>query len=270
MVKKKLRVAILDLNNNETNRGIGYIKRKVESYGDQFEWTLFDVRHKFEIADLSFDVYVSSGGPGSPFDFTGGWNEKYFSLLNDIVNFNASALENTKKHVFFICHSFQIACQFFKVGTITQRPSKSFGTFPCYRTALGAKDDMLKNLKSPFWIADFRDWQVLNTHPEIFDQKGYRLLAREMPQPNHSERAIMAVRFSDTIVGTQFHPEADAEGMLVYFQLPDRKETIVKNFGMRRYNAMVRDLADKSKIEKTFKTILPEFLENAIEKIRKK
>ena len=99
LLKKKLRVAILDLNNNEINRGIGYIKRMVESYGDQFEWTLFDVRYKFEIADLNFDVYVSSGGPGSPFDFTGGWNEKYYSLLNDIVNFNASASENTKKQI---------------------------------------------------------------------------------------------------------------------------------------------------------------------------
>ncbi len=263
-MKNTLRVAILDLNNNETNRGIGYIKHSIESYGDKFEWTLFDVRHKLEIADLNFDVYVSSGGPGSPFDFSGSWNVKYFSLLSDIVSFNATASEKTKKHVFFICHSFQIACQFFKVGTITARNSKSFGTFPCYRTAQGAKDDLLKNLNNPFWIADFRDYQVLNTHPEVFEEKGFKLLAREMPQTDKSERAIMAIRFSDTIVGTQFHPEADAKGMLTYFQLPDRKETIVKNFGMRRYNTMVRDLADKTKIESTFNTVLPYFFDNAL------
>ncbi len=263
----KLRVAILDLNNNETNRGIGYIKRMIESYDAQLEWTLFDVRHKFEIADLNFDIYISSGGPGSPFDFTGDWNLKYFSLLTEIVSFNASAPENKKKHIFFICHSFQIACQFFKIGTISARSSKSFGTFPCYRTSLGVKDDLLNNLNNPFWIADFRDWQVLNTHPEVFEQNGFKLLAREMPQRDKAERAMMAIRFSDTIIGTQFHPEADAEGMLAYFQLPDRKETIVKNFGLRRYNVMVRDLADKNKIEATFKTILPWFLENAVKKI---
>jgi len=85
-----------------------------------------------------------------------------------------------------------------------------------------------------------------------------------MPQTDKSERAIMAIRFSDTIVGTQFHPEADAKGMLTYFQLPDRKETIVKNFGMRRYNTMVRDLADKTKIESTFNTVLPYFFDNAL------
>ena len=48
-MKKPLRVAVLDLNNNVQNRGIPYIRRIIESYGDFFTYDVFDVRHKLEI-----------------------------------------------------------------------------------------------------------------------------------------------------------------------------------------------------------------------------
>jgi GMP synthase-like glutamine amidotransferase len=42
-------------------------------------------------------------------------------------------------------------------------------------------------------------------------------LEKERPHVN-LERAIMAIRFSKEVFGTQFHPEADGEGMLRYLQ----------------------------------------------------
>ena len=91
-MENKLRVAILDLNNNVVNRGIPYIKAMVESFSDEMTYEVFDVRHKLEIPDTSFDIYISSGGPGSPFDFTGGWDKAYFSrspilgLMMSVIN----------------------------------------------------------------------------------------------------------------------------------------------------------------------------------------
>ena len=194
-----MKVAILDLNNNVTNRGIGYIKKLVESYGDALSYDVFDVRHKNEIPSLDYDIYISSGGPGSPYDYTGGWDTKYFELIENLYQYNrgrldgwsVSQLENVvpsavgyhlpekekksyqrtnqpsdqptpPKFVFFICHSFQLACLHFKIGTVSERlHGQSFGTFPCYRTPVGARDKYLKLLDNPFWIADFRDWQVV-------------------------------------------------------------------------------------------------------------
>jgi homoserine O-succinyltransferase len=38
---------------------------------------IFDVRSKNEVPDLSYDAYISSGGPGSPIDSAGSiWEEK--------------------------------------------------------------------------------------------------------------------------------------------------------------------------------------------------
>ena len=74
----------------------------------------------------------------------------------------------------------------------------------------------------------------------------------------------MAIRFSDEMFGTQFHPEADADGMLMHFHETERKAQVVNNHGEERYNQMIQDLSDQSKINHTHKVILPAFLTNAI------
>jgi homoserine O-succinyltransferase/O-acetyltransferase len=272
-MNKPLRVAILDLNNNVPNRGITYLKRLIESYNELLTYEIFDVRFKNEIPDTSFDVYISSGGPGSPFDFTGGWDKPYFDLLQQlwIINSNPSPSNrdaNTvtePKFVFFICHSFQLACQHFKVGSIKQRITRSFGTFTCNKTEFGRDELYFAGLPDPFWIADFRDWQVINADKLYMAERGFEILALEKERPHiNLPRAIMAIRFSEYFFGTQFHPEADAEGMMTYFHDTERKAQIIKDYGEERWLSMIADLADDKKINLTHRTILPNFLNDAI------
>jgi GMP synthase-like glutamine amidotransferase len=262
-MKENIRVAILDLNNNVVNRGIPYIKKMVEGFHLPYE--IFDVRHKFEIPDLSFDIYISSGGPGSPFDFEGGWDKAYFGLIDKIWQHNNDPSVDNKKYVFFICHSFQLACQYFKIGEITKRKSKSFGTFPCSKTDEGMHEPYFERLPEPFYIADFRDFQVINPDESELKKQGFEILALEKERPKIDlPRAIMAIRFSDEMIGTQFHPEADAPGMLTYLQEPERRAHILKEHGMEKYEQMLEDLEDSTKIDLTNKTIIPAFLNDAI------
>jgi GMP synthase-like glutamine amidotransferase len=264
-MKKPLRVALLDLNNNVQNRGIPYIRRMIESYGDLLTYDIFDVRHKLEIPDLSYDIYISSGGPGSPFDFEGGWDKGYFNLLQLLQSYNQDPSVSAKKYVFFICHSFQLACQHFKTGTIKRRVTRSFGTFPCFLTEDGKKEAAFQGLPNPFWIADFRDWQVVNADKNQLDAHGFKILALEKDRPHvNLPRAIMAIRFTEEMIGTQFHPEADAEGMYSYFNEPERKAQVVKDYGEERYAEMLEDLKDAHKINLTHKTILPNFLSHVV------
>jgi homoserine O-succinyltransferase/O-acetyltransferase len=264
-MKKKLRVAVLDLNNNVANRGIPYIRRMVESYGEALSYDVFDVRHKLELPDLSYDIYISSGGPGSPFDFEGGWNTGYFNLIQLLESYNKDPSVSKKKYVFFICHSFQLACQHFKVGTIKRRVTRSFGTFPCFLTPEGDAESAFDGLPNPFWIADFRDWQVVNADKNQLEEQQMTILALEKERLHvNLPRAIMAIRFTKEMIGTQFHPEADAEGMYSYFNDPERKAQVVKDYGEDRYLEMLADLKDDDKINLTHKTILPNFLNNAM------
>jgi homoserine O-succinyltransferase/O-acetyltransferase len=267
-MNKKLRVAVLDMNNNVVNRGIPYIKKMLDSYANDLSYQVFDVRHKLEIPNMDFDVYISSGGPGSPFDFEGGWDKAYFQLIQNLWQHNNDPSVQNKKYVFFICHSFQLACQYFKIGEITQRRSKSFGTFPCFKTTEGEDEFIFARLPNPFCIADFRDWQVINPVMSNIEKQGFNILALEKERPHVDlPRAVMAIRFSEEMIGTQFHPEADADGMLSYFQEPERRKHIIEVHGIGRYEQMLSDLEDDDKIDLTHRTILPTFLNDAIEQL---
>ena len=78
------------------------------------------------------------------------------------------------------------------------------------------------------------------------------------------ERAIMAVRFNDHFLGTQFHPEADATGMGMYLQREDKKQTVIENHGEPKWQSMVEHLQDPEKIMWTYEHVLPNFLNLAI------
>lgn len=262
----KLRLAILDLYDGTANQGMRCIQDIVSRYKHLMDWEIFDVRAKAEIPNLDFDIYISTGGPGSPLEGDGIWDEQYYRWLNEVWEWNQ--YEDMKKHVFLICHSFQMACDHFQLGRIAPRRSMSFGTFPVHQTDTGVVDPIFEGLPIPFWAADFRRWQFIEPNPQRFQELGAEILALEKIRPHVPlERAIMAVRFSSEIIGTQFHPEADAEGMLVHFQEEERKFNIIEEHGEAKFKRMIRDLSDPEKIAKTNATILPNFLNRAIEQL---
>ncbi|MCC7506927.1 MAG: GMP synthase, partial [Saprospiraceae bacterium] len=65
----------------------------------------------------------------------------------------------------------------------------------------------------------------------------------------------------------QFHPEADPAGLLNYFVEEERTLAIVEEHGEGRYDRMIRDLANPQKIQRTFETIIPNFLDHALEQL---
>lgn len=259
-----LRAALLDMYNGESNRGIPMLKSILGKYSEQLEYDHFDVRAKCEIPDLSYHIYLFSGGPGDPLESGGQWQEPFFKLIEDLWQHNRHQTAD-KKHCFFICHSFQMACHHFRLGEVTQRFKMSFGTYPVYKTHDGKLEPFFEKLPDPFYIADFRRYQVINPQQKRLVEMGAHILCLEKLRPHvHYERAVMAVRFSPEMIGTQFHPEADPDGLLQNFLEEDRKKSIVEEHGESRYNRMLRDLANPQKIQLTFETLIPAFLDNAV------
>lgn len=266
---QKTRLAILDMYDNEPNQGMRAIKQIVGRFEGQLDWQLFNVRAKAEVPGMDFDIYISTGGPGSPHDGDGHWDVKYFDWMETVWNWNQIP-GNPKKHVFFICHSFQMACIHFKIGQVTRRRSKSFGTFPVHKTDMGVADPLFDGLPNPFYIADFREWQVVQPDETQLEELGAEILCLEKIRPYVPlERAIMAIRFSDEIFGTQFHPEADPEGMLQHFMDPERRRVIIEEHSEAKYYEMIEHLRDADKIELTHNIILPLFLSRAIRAARR-
>lgn len=273
MESNKVRVAVIDLYNNEENQGLRCIKDLlIQSNGlynnIPVDYKFFDTRYSGSAPDSSYDIYISSGGPGSPWDGEGTkWESKYFSLMDAVWGHNQKS--GNKKHAFFICHSFQIMARYFKIADVIARNSKSFGVMPVHKTADGEKDFLLEGLAEPFYGADFREWQVVNPDKKIFDELGAKTLCLEKERPHIPlERAMMAIRINNEFVGTQFHPEADAASMQHHLFQPERKEHVISKYGEGKYNEML-DLLDRPDgMLMTQKTVLPNFLKHAIGELR--
>lgn len=267
--RNKIRVAVIDMNNGVTNQGMRGIQEVLSRYQKEMSvelsYEVFDLRQKGEIPDIGYDIYISSGGPGSPFDGEGQkWENDFFALLSDIESFNASN-EHQKKHAFLICHSFQMACRKFGVGKVIRRRSTAFGIFPIYLTEEGEDEMVFHGLPNPFYTVDSRDWQVINPEDVFFSNTEAQVLALEKERPHVDlERCVMAIRFTKEIIGTQFHPEADPVGMKLYLLQEDKKKAIIENHGEEKYLDMLESVDDPNRITLTRNVILPNFLNEAL------
>lgn len=261
----RLRLAILDLYNGIPNQGMRCIRQIAEQFSDTIDYTVYDVRVDGAVPDLSYDIYISSGGPGDPRsgEGEGGWQETWNGWLDSVFAYNRDARQ--PKFVFLICHSFQMATHYFDLAEVTARKSISFGTFPVHTTEFGDRDVLFEDLDDPFYAADFRRFQAIQPNNERLAALGAKVLCLEKIRPHVDlERAIMAIRWSDEIVGVQFHPEADPEGMLAHFSRPDIKLEVIGEHGRDKWLQMMEDLSDPARITMTHDHIIPGFLRRAI------
>ena len=272
--KKSIRIAILDMNEGFINQSMRCIREILNQFGENnqldLSWDEFEVRLEKQVPDLSYDIYISSGGPGSPLESEGSqWEKVYFSWLDKVERWNNNAAHVQKKQVFFICHSFQLVCRHYKIAKITKRKSTAFGVFPTHLLVDGKNETIFEGLKDPFYSVDSRDYQVTEPNHNKLHKMGASILAIEKDRPHVPlERAVMAIRFNENMIGTQFHPEADAIGMSLHLQTEEKKNTVIENYGIEKWQSMIDHLNDPEKIMWTYAHILPNFLYHAVESLQ--
>ena len=264
-MRHPVRMAILDMNNNHDNMGIASIKRIADRFAI-IEYEVFDVRYKKEIPGSDFDIYISSGGPGDPLEYEGGWESGYYDLMDELWQHNLQRDE--KKYVFFVCHSFKMICNHLRIGSVTLREKESFGIVPVDKTAEGKKEALFMELNSPFYGADFRKYQVVFPDRQRLDELDAVIMAIERAEGvSEDKKALMAVRFSNEWFGTQFHPEAHPDGMVHYLRRQEKKDMILKLWGLHTYEEMMHNAIHPERLANTRDHILPGFLRNAVDHI---
>ena len=148
MTHQLIKIAILDMYNGEPNQGMRCIIDIVNRFNHLAVFKIFDVRGKSELPEINkYDIYISSGGPGNPLEGDGNWDLKYYDFIDQLVTWNKE--KAPKKHVLFICHSFQMACKHFGLAEITKRKETSFGVMTVHKTKEGQIDSILEGLADP-------------------------------------------------------------------------------------------------------------------------
>lgn len=268
--KQTVHIAILDLYEGHENQGMRGIREILNQYGEMNHLNIvskeFDVRLKNELPDTSYDIYINTGGPGSPVESEGlTWDTLYFQWLTKMEDWNNDPANIQKKFIFFICHSFQLACRHFKIAQLTKRKSTAFGVFPVHLLEDGKNEPVFEGMPDPFYAVDSRDYQVVQPDRNRLQELGAKILCIEKERPHVPyERALMGVRFTDHFIGTQFHPEADAIGMTIHLKTEKRKKVVIDNYGFSKWESMIERLNDPDKILWTHDHILPNFLQIAL------
>ena len=274
MSKGAINIAVIDLYDGQPNQGLRSLRDLLQQAGGNRPETgqafkFFEARSRGELPDTNYDIFISSGGPGSPYDGQGlSWEKNYFNLLNRIYTHNQNC-NPLKKYVFFICHSFQMMVRFFDLAEVVKRHSKAFGIFTVHKTEAGQVDPLFQGLADPFYAADFRNWQVIQPNHRRLEALGAKILCKEKIRPHVPyERAVMAVRLSPEMVGTQFHPESDLASIQWHLNHPDRKNGIIQRWGMDKYRELQRLAKDAEALERTRRNIIPGFIDSACRALR--
>ena len=269
MSTRIIKIALLDMYNGIPNQGMRCIIDVINRFSPVVSFEIFDVRLKCELPEIKkFDIYISTGGPGNPLLGDGEWDKKYYEFIDSLTKWNTE--NSVKKHVLFICHSFQMACLHFGLATVTKRNDTSFGVMTIHKTKEGLTDPLFEGLADPFYGIDSRDYQVVQPKLSVFAKKGAKIISLEKIRDNvQYERAIMAVRFTDYFVGTQFHPEADPISFVSHLRNKEAKEKIKNMKGKKKFRNMLEDLMDDDKIYRTNETLIPNFLKIAINDLMK-
>lgn len=268
--KRQVKVAILDLYEGKPNQGMRCIRTILKDWSESSDVNIivheFDVRLKNELPDTSFDIYISTGGPGDPLiSRFEDWDIAWCRWLDKMERWNNNPSTSQKKHVFFICHSFQLASRYFNVGLVSKRKSTAFGVFPVHMLEAGQDEPVFDGLRDPFYAVDSRDYQVIQPNHDLLSKIGAQILCIEKSRPHVPyERAIMGMRFNEYMIGTQFHPEADAPGMSMYLQTEEKRKTVIESHGEDKLRSMLIHLEDPDKIMWTYAHILPNFLNQCI------
>jgi len=272
MCKGTVNIAVIDLYDGRPNQGLRCLRDLLTQAGDKrsgVAFDFFDTRNGGELPDIHYDIFISSGGPGSPYDGQGrAWEKNYFNLVDRIYAHNQNC-NPQKKYFFFICHSFQMMVRFFDLAEVVIRHSKAFGIFPIHKTTAGRADPLFQGLADPFYGGDFRNWQVIQPNHQQLKSLGAKILCMEKIRPYVPyERAVMAMRLSAEMVGTQFHPESDPASMQWHLHHPAEKNRIIERWGMAKYRQMQYLADDADAVVRTRRIIIPGFINSACRALR--
>jgi homoserine O-succinyltransferase len=266
---RPLRLCIIDMNNAHVNQAMRCLRGLAATFFEQVarknpglacELVEVSPRDTAEPVPRDCDLYLSSGGPGSPFDGDGqGWFDDYGRFSDQVVE---SAVRGgaDQRALFAICYSFEMVVRHFAVAHVGPRAERKFGVMPIYTTAEGQRHPLLAAFGDRLFAFEHRNWEAIDLDEQRLHALGGRLLARESRDGVSKGRALLALEVAPGVEAVQFHPEADRPGVMNWVARPEQAAAFKATYGEVTYQAMLRTLDDPRRLARTFALVIPGWL----------
>jgi homoserine O-succinyltransferase/O-acetyltransferase len=266
---RPFRLCIVDMNDGHVNQAMRCFRsiaarffQRVTEANPGVECKLVEVspRNTEDDVPRDCDLYLSSGGPGSPFDGDGKqWPNRYYRYLDDVVE-AAEEGGADQKALFAVCYSFEMIIRHFKIAEMKPRAERKFGVMPVYTTPEGQEHPLLAPFADRLFAFEHRNWEAIDLDTRKLAALGGQLLARESRDGVSKGRAVLGVDVTSGIEAVQFHPEADRAGVVSWVSRPDQAAAFKATYGEVTYAAMLRTLDDPRRLARTYALVIPGWL----------
>lgn len=264
---RPLRVCLIDMNNGHENQAIRCFRSLISHFGEHMrrsnpelglEVVYVSPRDKQDVPPRDCDLYLSSGGPGSPFDGDGDpWFKGYAGFLDWMVECNL-ATPGQAPGLFGVCYSFEMIVRHFAVATMAPRASRKFGVMPVYTTASGREHPLLTPFHDRLFAFEHRNWEAIDPDLDRLAKLGGSILAQESREGQDDKgRAVLALDAAPGVETVQFHPEADRAGVVAWVSRPDQAAAFREAYGDLTYERMLKTLDDPNRLARTFALLIP-------------
>lgn len=271
MTAPRLRLCLVDMNNGVANQATRCFRRLFDQFAQrvrvanpnlEINFKHVQPRNLGELPDLSHDLVLSSGGPGSPFDgYEDPWCVGYRKYIDSVVEANLTGRADAPG-LFTVCHSFEIAVTHFKVAEMTKREKLKFAIFPTYVTPAGMRSYVFDRFGDRLFVWEHRSWQAVNLDEKRLRELGGELLATESRpgRNNNKGPGLLGFHFAPGVDGTQFHPEADRPGVMAWINRPEHAADVRDAYGNSLYERMIKTLSDPTRLARTYALLIPGWL----------
>jgi len=261
-----LRICLVDMNNGHVNQAMRCLRgmlssffERVRRYNPGLPCIVGEVspRDTNNPVPRDYDFYISTGGPGSPYDGDGmPWVTEYSSFLDDVVD---SAIRGGEKQssLFAICYSFEMVVRHFRLAAVVPRSERKFGVMPIYTTPEGQTHPLLRPFGDRLFAFEHRNWEAVDLDESLLESLGGSLLARESRDGLSKGRAILGLDVTAGVEAVQFHPEADRPGVMNWVSRPEQAAAFKAAYGELTYQAMLRTLDDPRRLARTYALVIP-------------
>ncbi len=267
--RETLRVCLVDMNDGHVNQAMRCLRQIANSFFERVrarnpglacELVEVSPRDTGRTIPRDGDLYIGSGGPGSPYDGDGQpWVADFGAFADDVVD---AAVRGgaRQKALFAICYSFEMVIRHFHLGDVVPRDGRKFGVMPVYLSAEGQQHPLLRDFGDRLFAFEHRNWEAVNLDERRLRMLGGKLLARESRDGYSKGRAILGLDVAPGVEAVQFHPEADRAGVMNWVSRPEQAEAFKAAYGEVTYQAMLRTLDNPRRLARTYALVIPGWL----------